>query len=482
MKKILTTPFAVLSKMKTRLFFTILLIAGSFNAATAQNFYFSDVSDTEAFLIPIKHKHWHGEQEVDAHCHTYKGNIVIPSETPEGKKVKGILAECFIDCDITSIVIPASVDTVGYMAFAGCQNLRKVTIEDADTELRLYGSYGNSYCTLSGGWGEGAYEEVYIGRNYGNMGDCQTFRSDALKKVTIGPKVTFVPRGAFRDNPNLEEVEFLSNEAIDSIAERAFYNCPALTSIQLPSSVKVMGRYVFELCTGLQQVTLPTSLSIIPEETFRQCTALTDITIPANIDSIQAGTFYLCSGLKSIFIADGSKPLRLEGHSNNCLFQWSPLETIYVGRNIHLWGGHHPFSNAPAKALVIGPEVTEIWEATYGNLMHVTDVYSHAAEPPVCQPNVFNYSFDFRTQATLHVAPKSLSAYKKAEGWKEFFKFDPVGCNLNGDNEVNVGDVTMLVNMILGKVESTDVDADLNQDGSVNVGDVTMLINIILGK
>ena len=51
--------------------------------------------------------------------------------------------------------------------------------------------------------------------------------------------------------------------------------------------------------------------------------------------------------------------------------------------------------------------------------------------------------------------------------------------DLNHDNHVNVGDVTTLVNSILGKGEA---GVDLNGDGNINVGDVTKLVNVILGK
>ena len=57
----------------------------------------------------------------------------------------------------------------------------------------------------------------------------------------------------------------------------------------------------------------------------------------------------------------------------------------------------------------------------------------------------------------------------------------PTPYDLNGDGAVNVGDVTTLVNMILGKTALLN-GADLNSDGSVNVGDVTTLVNRILGK
>ena len=53
--------------------------------------------------------------------------------------------------------------------------------------------------------------------------------------------------------------------------------------------------------------------------------------------------------------------------------------------------------------------------------------------------------------------------------------------DVNLDGRVNVSDVSLLVNMILGLVEMEEIVADVNFDGRVNVSDVTALINIILG-
>ncbi len=53
--------------------------------------------------------------------------------------------------------------------------------------------------------------------------------------------------------------------------------------------------------------------------------------------------------------------------------------------------------------------------------------------------------------------------------------------DVNDDGQVNVSDVTVLINMILGTVAMNDAVADVNADGQVNVSDVTALINIILG-
>ncbi len=56
--------------------------------------------------------------------------------------------------------------------------------------------------------------------------------------------------------------------------------------------------------------------------------------------------------------------------------------------------------------------------------------------------------------------------------------------DVNGDKQVSIADVTMLVNIILGKTtEGFDTKvADVNGDKQITIADVTALVNIILGK
>ncbi|WP_154327948.1 leucine-rich repeat protein [Sodaliphilus pleomorphus] len=54
--------------------------------------------------------------------------------------------------------------------------------------------------------------------------------------------------------------------------------------------------------------------------------------------------------------------------------------------------------------------------------------------------------------------------------------------DINADGQVNVTDVTALINRVLGTASYSDAVCDLNGDGVVNVSDVTALINIILSN
>ena len=51
--------------------------------------------------------------------------------------------------------------------------------------------------------------------------------------------------------------------------------------------------------------------------------------------------------------------------------------------------------------------------------------------------------------------------------------------DLNYDGSLNVQDVVIMINMILGNIES-DLIADINNDGGINIQDVVILINSIL--
>ncbi len=53
--------------------------------------------------------------------------------------------------------------------------------------------------------------------------------------------------------------------------------------------------------------------------------------------------------------------------------------------------------------------------------------------------------------------------------------------DVTGDGKIDVSDVNMTINMMLGKAEQT-AQADVNGDGKVDVSDVNQVINLMLGK
>lgn len=102
--------------------------------------------------------------------------------------------------------------------------------------------------------------------------------------------------------------------------------------------------------------------------------------------------------------------------------------------------------------------------------------------PYVVQQEVFtNYD------ATVYVKKSALEKYKTVSVWKNFKHFasleDYVSGDVNADGEVNVGDVTALINTILDSdAYPCDAACDINTDDDVNVSDASALIAKLLAE
>ena len=55
--------------------------------------------------------------------------------------------------------------------------------------------------------------------------------------------------------------------------------------------------------------------------------------------------------------------------------------------------------------------------------------------------------------------------------------------DVNGDNQVNIADVTALIDHLLNsEAEILESNADVNADGNINIADVTALIDMLLSS
>jgi hypothetical protein len=83
----------------------------------------------------------------------------------------------------------------------------------------------------------------------------------------------------------------------------------------------------------------------------------------------------------------------------------------------------------------------------------------------------------------LHVPNGTADAYQADWHWFPFFEMivemGHVYGDVNGDDEVNIADVNVVIDVVLG---GDNAAADVNGDGEVNIADVNTTINCILGS
>lgn len=136
-------------------------------------------------------------------------------------------------------------------------------------------------------------------------------------------------------------------------------------------------------------------------------------------------------------------------------------------------------------ALTLPATLTEIGTDAFKGVTNLTSLTVNAVVPPV--GGVFEDAVYEALKDRLVVPAGSEEAYKAAPGWKKFYSDatpDLAVGDLNGDGNVDVTDVSLLIDVVLGKtVELAEgAVADLNGDGNTDVSDVSLLIDIILGN
>lgn len=100
----------------------------------------------------------------------------------------------------------------------------------------------------------------------------------------------------------VEIPEFIDGNAVTSIGNGAFRNCPGLESITIPYTVTSIGDYAFENCFELTSINIPDRVTSIGINAFMDCYSLTSITIPDGVTSIGTNAFNGCSGLTDITV------------------------------------------------------------------------------------------------------------------------------------------------------------------------------------
>ncbi len=160
--------------------------------------------------------------------------LLIPSEVTYGDvtySVTMIGTKAFEGKSFDEVSIPASVTKLKKSAFTGIKAIRKLTIEDADTEL--YCADEEHWVNNDGAFDDCAVEEFYMGRNLtidegkgrkhalfcDRQGSCAA--QYTLKNIKIGPKVTKIPMYAFGHLKAVDELVIPAN--VKKIGKLAFF-------------------------------------------------------------------------------------------------------------------------------------------------------------------------------------------------------------------------------------------------------------------
>ena len=217
------------------------------------------------------------------------------------------------------------------------------------------------------------------------------------------------------------------------------------SSYTVPDGTVIIGSSSFRGALQLQEVILPKTLRSIEGSAFFDDQGLTHIEVPTGVETIGNSAFGGCTGITTVELP-------------------STLTSL----------GYNAFYNVP----------------------NLTSLTVKSTTPPTCvthiDPRTHDVYIPFMeahfTGCTLYVPRGCKAAYQAANIWKNFTNIVEIDVpieaargDVNQDGQVNISDVTSLIDLLLSSDGTTSETADVNLDGNVNISDVTALIDYLLG-
>lgn len=248
---------------------------------------------------------------------------------PNGVKYIGNGA--FYKCSsVATITIPASVTMVQARAFSGCDSLVMLTVEEGNT--------------------------VYDSRNH-----CNAIIETASNTLVAGCATTIIPeevtkigKNAFSHHTSLLSITIPTS--VKMIDDLAFNQCSSLVSITLSDGLEAINRSAFAGCKSLTNITLPATVNYIGETAFSQCIALKSIIIPNSVTSIKRSTFYNCTSLQFLMLPSALMNIE-EQAFRNC----TSLVSVTIPKSV-ITLGKFVFANCSSLKIMMYDGIIEEWD------------------------------------------------------------------------------------------------------------------------
>ncbi|MBR5173771.1 MAG: leucine-rich repeat domain-containing protein, partial [Clostridia bacterium] len=146
-----------------------------------------------------------------------------------------------ISTEVTSFTINENCKIISPRAFTKCENLTSIVIPDSVISI---GEYAFFCCT-------------------------------SLRSITMGKNVTFIGGFAFDGCTGITDI--VIPDGVTSIGDLTFAGCTNLKNVTLGKGIITIGYLAFSDCTSLESIVIPDTVTEIDDLVFEGCTNLTDV-------------------------------------------------------------------------------------------------------------------------------------------------------------------------------------------------------------
>ena len=357
--------------------------------------------------------------------------------------------------NLTSMVVPAGVDSIGIEAFRNMLNLKKVEFKEPSTVRYLKNDVFRACRSL---------KEVILPTSITELASA-FYECQELETVTVpnGSKLKKINTSAFATNKKLKKFTFAGSCELETIESNAFANAESLETFKFPKSVKKIELNAFSGCKkmtsvtfdpdaeiteigagafadcGLQGISIPKNVTKIAKEAFRRCKALTQIDVTAATTYIDPLAFQYCEKLDAINVAkDNTKYSSVDGYllskNKEELIIFPPGKAnnkfTLLPPSIKKIGDFSFFNCEKLANVIIPNKVESIGKRAFGlcnNLKIITFLCDKVINPANINQAENEMSFDDGTQApnmfnhiTIHVRKELYAGYSAEPFYNQF--------------------------------------------------------------
>lgn len=218
----------------------------------------------------------------------YIGDIIIPNGVKNGDgefadqyKVIGIDDLAFQNnTKLKSVTLGISIESIAPYAFMGCDSLETVVIPRGN--LRTIGELAFACSGI---------HQINIPASVTSIGPVAFAQCGKLETVSLPSSLKTIALGAFSGCTSIKEI--IIPDGVTRILDGTFEGCTSLEHLVLPSKLTSIASQAFSACVSLIEVKFPESLRSIGDAAFSGCVQLKKTQLPKGV-SIGTYAFSRC--------------------------------------------------------------------------------------------------------------------------------------------------------------------------------------------